>query len=57
MKENLKMSDRLNWQNAFWSSFGYQSNSITKLLDNDDCTVDQLLDDSDCLNQFKMRNK
>jgi len=41
----------------FWSSYRCQSSaSIEDLLNNKECTVDKLLDDDDCLQEFKNHN-
>mgnify|MGYP006999514768 FL=1 len=41
----------------FWTNYRCQSSaSIEDLLNNKDCTVDKLLDDDDCLQEFKNFN-
>ena len=39
-----------------WASLGFQTSTIDDLLQKENCTVEMLLDDSDCLSQFKARN-
>jgi hypothetical protein len=43
--------------NNFWQSYRCQSSaSIEDLLTSPDCSVDKLLDDDDCLQEFKTYN-
>lgn len=41
----------------FWMGFASRSESIESLLKSEDCSVDKLLDDGDCLQEFKDRNE
>lgn len=43
--------------NNFWMGFATQSQSIQQIIDSPTGTVDELLDDSDCLMEFKNRNE
>lgn len=41
----------------FWMGFASRSESIEGILKSEDCSVDQLLDDGDCLQEFRDRNE
>ena len=42
--------------NNFWSPEPTSSESIQRLLENKDCTVEQLLNDNDCVQEIKSQN-
>jgi len=59
--KKVKHSNMLNFggflSNNFWSNYRCQSSaSVEDLLNSKDCTVDKLLDDDDCLQEFKTFN-
>ena len=42
-------NDRQSWRNALWASLGFGHSTIDDLLSKDNCSVEMLLDDPDCI--------